>query len=327
PAAVAPSPATAAAQAPAPAPAAPGPAPGAATAQQLQEMVAPIALYPDPLIGQILAASTYPTQVVEASRWREQNPSLQGEQLAAAVKPQPWDPSVKSLTQFPSVLKTMSDSLTWTTSLGEAYYNQPADVLNAIQVMRKRAMDAGALKDTPQQKVEVEAAPPAPAQSAEGGGTSVVQAPQQTIVIEPAQPNTVYVPQYNPQTAYGQPVAQPAGYTGGEMLATGLLAFGGGVLLGSLLSDDDDDDWGCDWHGGNVTHNNNVYVNKSNYMAGRPGGRYPAAGVRPGAAGRYARATPYGAGGYNPNNPPTRRYNPSDARQIANRPNFPKAEQ
>ena len=137
----------------------PGPPPGGATAAQLQELVAPIALYPDMLIAQILAASTYPTQVVEAARFMKENANLTGDALAAKVNPQPWDPSVKSLCQFPSVLQTMSDSLSWTSALGEAYYNQPADVMAAIQVMRKRAMDAGTLKSTPQQKVEVQSAP------------------------------------------------------------------------------------------------------------------------------------------------------------------------
>src|SRR5260370_38245363 len=116
--------------APAPAPAAavePGRPPGAATAQELQELVSPIALYPDVLVAQILAGSTYPTQVVEADRWLKQNPKLTGDQLAAQVNPQPWDPSIKSLTQFPSVLQTMNDSLAWTSALGEADYKQPVD--------------------------------------------------------------------------------------------------------------------------------------------------------------------------------------------------------
>src|SRR5208337_4326336 len=221
--------ATAAAAAPAPAAAAvPGPPPGAATAQELQELVSPIALYPDVLVAQILAASTYPDQIVEADRWLKQNPSLTGDQLAAQVNPQPWDPSVKSLIQFPAVLQTMNDSLAWTSALGEAYYNQPADVMNAIQVMRNRAIAAGTLKSTEQQKVEVQPAPPA----AEGGAQPSVQ---QTVIVQPAQPNTVYVPQYNPTTAYGAPVAAPSGYTGSDLLLTGVLSFGAGMLLGSLI--------------------------------------------------------------------------------------------
>src|SRR6202030_465469 len=146
--------------APSPAAAAepPGPPPGAATAQELQELVSPIALYPDVLVAQILAASTYPPQVEEANQWLKEHPNLSSDQLAAEVNPRPWDPSVKSLTQFPPVLQTMSDNLAWTSALGEAYYNQPADVLNAIQTLRKMAMDAGTLKSTPQQQVEVQAA-------------------------------------------------------------------------------------------------------------------------------------------------------------------------
>ena len=114
----------------------------------MQELVSPIALYPDVLVAQILAGSTYPTQVVEADRWLKQNPNLSGDQLASQVNQQAWDPSIKSLTQFPTVLQTMNDNLAWTSALGEAYYNQPADVMNAIQVLRKMAMDAGTLKST-----------------------------------------------------------------------------------------------------------------------------------------------------------------------------------
>lgn len=150
--------ATAEPAAPAPAPAAavePGPPPGAATAQELQELASPIALYPDVLVAQILAGSTYPTQVVEADRWLKRNPNLTGDQLAGQVNPQPWDPSIKSLTQFPTVLQTMNDNLAWTSALGEAYYNQPSDVMNAIQTLRNMAVNAGTLKTTPQQKVEV----------------------------------------------------------------------------------------------------------------------------------------------------------------------------
>src|SRR5271155_1301365 len=143
----------------------PGAPPGGATEAQLEQLVAPIALYPDMLIAQILAGSTYPTQIVEADRFMTQNPNLTGNALAAQVNPQPWDPSVKSLCQFPSVLHTMSQSLAWTSALGEAYYNQPQDVMTALQVMRKRAMAAGTLKSTSQQTVEVQTV----SSSSEGG--------------------------------------------------------------------------------------------------------------------------------------------------------------
>ena len=133
----------------------------------MQELVSPIALYPDVLVAQILAGSTYPTQVVEADRWLKQNSNLTGDALAAQVNQQPWDPSIKSLTQFPSVLDTMNNSLGWTSALGEAYYNQPGDVMNAIQVMRNKAVAAGTLKSTSQQTVETQPAPPRRRQSKE----------------------------------------------------------------------------------------------------------------------------------------------------------------
>ncbi len=140
----------------------PGPAPGAATQKELEELVSPIALYPDLLVARILAASTYPNQVVEAHEWLQQNKNLSHEQLAAQVNAQSWDPSIKSLAQFSPVLQTMSDSLAWTSALGEAYFNQPDDVMEAIQALRSRAIEAGTLKTTAQQKVEVQpAAPPA----------------------------------------------------------------------------------------------------------------------------------------------------------------------
>src|ERR1700759_4453712 len=139
--------------------------------EQLQQLVAPIALYPDALVAQILAAATYPDQVVEADRWMEQNPGLQGQQLGQEVDQQPWDPSVKALTEFPSVLANMDKNLSWTSSLGDAYVNQQQDVMNAVQVMRDRAQKAGNLKTTPEQKVTDKG---------------------NTIVIEPASPEVVY---------------------------------------------------------------------------------------------------------------------------------------
>ncbi|HZP22052.1 MAG TPA: DUF3300 domain-containing protein, partial [Terriglobales bacterium] len=123
------------------------------SADQLQQLVAPIALYPDSLVAQILAASTYPTQVVEAERWLEANQGLQGQALADAVDQQPWDPSIKALVPFPNVLANMDKNLSWTSALGDAYFNQQQDVLSAVQVMRKRAQEAGTLQSTPQQVI------------------------------------------------------------------------------------------------------------------------------------------------------------------------------
>ena len=137
----------------------------------------------------------------------------------------------------------MNNSLGWTSALGEAYYNQPGDVMNAIQVMRNKAVAAGTLKSTSQQTVETQPAPPAP--PAEQGATQQPSV-QQTVIIQPAQPNTVYVPQYNPTSAYGAPVAAPAGYSGSDLLLTGVLSFGAGILLGSLINNGDNH-WGCNW--------------------------------------------------------------------------------
>src|SRR6266849_611539 len=275
----------------------PGLPPGAATAQELQELVSPIALYPDVLVAQILAASTYPPQVEEANQWLKEHPNLSGNQLAAGANSQPWDPSVKSLTQFPPVLQTMSDSLAWTSALGETYYNQPADVLNAIQTLRKLALDAGTLKSTEQQQVEVQAAPSTENQGAGQPGQN------QTIIIQPAQPNVVYVPSYNPATVYGAPVQSPPGYTGGQVAAASLLSFGVGMLLGAAINNNNNH-WNTNWHGGTVVYNRNVYVSSSTvvarppYYGYRPPGAYP---PRPGypAAG-YPRPMPYNAAGQLP---------------------------
>src|SRR5215471_17094326 len=120
---------------------------------EMQQLVAPIALYPDALVAQILAASTYPTQIVEANRWLQRHPNLQGQQLATAVDQQSWDPSVKALTTFPTVLANLDQNLSWTTSLGDVYFNQQQDVLAAVQVLRQRAEAAGNLQSTSQQRV------------------------------------------------------------------------------------------------------------------------------------------------------------------------------
>src|SRR5579864_439568 len=155
------------------------------TPEQLQQLVAPIALYPDELVAEVLAAATYPTQVVEADRWLQDNKNLQGKQLADAVNKQPWDSSVKALTEFPSVLANMDKNLSWTSSLGDAYMNQQKDVMDAVQVMRQRAEAAGNLKSNSQEKV---------------------QKKRKTVIIEPANPEVVYVPAYDPWIVYGAPL-------------------------------------------------------------------------------------------------------------------------
>src|SRR6202049_4004035 len=155
------------------------------TPAQLQQLVAPIALYPDALVGQILAAATYPDQIVEADRWLQQHTGLKGEQLGQEVDKQLWDPSVKALTEFTSVLANMDKNLSWTSSLGDAYVNQQQEVMDAVQVMRERAKQAENLSSTCKQ----------------------TGSPQgQTSVIEPADPQVVYVPEYDPWLVYGEPI-------------------------------------------------------------------------------------------------------------------------
>src|SRR5215475_11509015 len=180
-------------------------APAQQTPDELNQLVAPIALYPDALVAQVLAASVHPTEIVEADRWMQANTNLQGQVLAQQVDQMPWDPSVKALTQFPSVLANMDKNLSWTSSLGEAYTNQPADVMSAVQTLRAQAKAAGNLKSSSQIKV--------------------VQQSPQTIVIEPANPQVVYVPEYNPAVVFGTPYVVP-GYSAADVYASGIIGFG-----------------------------------------------------------------------------------------------------
>jgi hypothetical protein len=248
----------------------------APSADQLYQLVAPIALFPDNLIAQVLAASTYPDQVTEAWNWLQQNKGQQAQALMQAVNGQSWDVSVKGLTQFPDVMQQMAGNLSWTSALGDAYYNSPQNVMNAVQVMRQRAYQAGNLKTTPQQNVSVQnegpAAEPAPASSGDQQVT-VVQSPPQTIVIQPSQPDVVYVPTYNPTVVYGAPVAAYPGYSTGDMVATGLISFGLGMAVGAAMSGGccgwGWNSWGCGWNNSSVTYNRNVYVSNSNTFANR----------------------------------------------------------
>src|SRR5271157_4818826 len=185
------------------------------TAQQLQSLVAPIALYPDALVAQILSAATFPDQIAVANYWLEQNKNLTGSALGQAVNKQSWDPSVKALTQFPSVLNNMAQNLSWTSQLGEAYHNQSADVMAAVQTLRAQAKAAGNLKS--------------------GSQITVVQQSPQTIVIQPTNPHVVYVPVYNPAVIYGTPYVVPY-YSTADVVATGLLAFGAGIAVGAAIS-------------------------------------------------------------------------------------------
>src|ERR1700726_2642056 len=221
------------------------------TPEQLQQLVAPIALYPDSLVAQVLAASTFPEQVVEADRWVQENPDLKGDALGHAVDQQPWDPSVKALTAFPSVLGNMDKNLSWTSSLGDAYYNQQQDVMDAVQVMRQRAEEAGNLKSTPQQNVTTQ---------------------DSTIEIEPANPEFVYVPAYDPWLVYGGPiVAWPGWYPYPGIWYEGpYLSFGVGFGIGYFGGFGWGwNRWGFDWHHRYAIYNHERYYSRSNTFYNR----------------------------------------------------------
>src|SRR6516165_2265198 len=238
--------------------------------EELDQVLAPIPLYPDELIAQILTAATYPLEIVLAARWvaDPKNAALKGDALVKALEGQSWDASVKSLVPFPSVLKMMSDKLDWTQKLGDAFLSQEADCLAAVQSLRRKAAAAGTLKSTPQQNVTVapRAAAAAPGLQGPPAGEPITMAPvteDQTISIAPADPQVVYVPSYDPATAYGAwpypsypPYAfpPPVGYGVAAGLATGL-AFGAGVAVaGSLWG------WGRpNWGGGSVNINTNRF--------------------------------------------------------------------
>ena len=210
--------------------------------EELDQMLAPIALYPDSLLTQILMASTYPLEVVQADRWAKQNKDMKGDALAKALEKQPWDPSVKSLVNFPQVLQMMSEKIDMTQKLGDAFLGQQKDVMATIQTLRAKAQAAGNLKTTKEQVVKVE---------------------KEVIIIESPSPTVIYVPAYNPTVVYGA-WAYPAyppypyyppGYGAGAAFVTGVAV---GAAWGYA--------WGhSDWHGGdvNVNYNQNTNINNN----------------------------------------------------------------
>jgi hypothetical protein len=244
------------------------------SADQLQQLVAPIALYPDALVAQILGAATFPDQIALADNWLQQNKSLTGTPLMQAVDKQEWDPSVKALTQFPSVMDNLAKNLSWTSSLGEAYHTQAADVMTAVQALRAKAQAAGNLKS--------------------GSQITVVQQAPQTIVIQPTNPQVVYVPTYNPTVVYGAPVATP-GYSSADVAATAILAFGIGIAVGAAINNSccgwGYSYWNCNWHGGTVVYHSTGYYGNSAWH----GGYY---GSSASAYGPYGSA--HASAGYNP---------------------------
>jgi hypothetical protein len=286
------------------------PAPAPLSADQLNSLVAPIALYPDALVAQVLAASTNPEQVAYADDWLAQNKNLTGQALAQAANQQSWDPSVKALTQFPSVLDNMAHNLSWTSSLGQVFANQQSDVMAAVQTMRAKAQSAGSLQSNSQITVTTPAA--------------------NTIVIQPANPQIVYVPQYNPTVVYGAPIVVPYYIPPPLPVASVGLYFGAPITIGAWFGGGGWGGgfgwgwhawglhWGCCGGGGSTTiiYNHNTYINNhtwnnTNYHAwghggapmnggrgyyGNNGAYHPNPGYHPGTD------THYGPnGGYHPN--------------------------
>ena len=226
--------------------AAPAPQGSALSAEQMDNLLAPIALYPDPLLAQVFPASTFVDQVEQAARWLRGNNNQ-----VAGVDNQSWDVSVRSVAHYPQVVYMMSDKLDWTTALGQAYVNQSTEVLTSVQRLRARAKSAGYLISTPQQTVIVE---------------------KEVIKVVPAQPQVIYVPTYNPQVVYVQPAS--SGPSTGTVVAATAIAFGAGLAIGAWLNND------CNWHTHTVyyhgwhgsgwistsvhhVHVNSVYVNRS----------------------------------------------------------------
>ena len=211
---------------------------------ELDQLLAPIALHPDPLLSEVLIASTYPLEIVQADRWAKSNRALKGDALTAALGKQSWDDSVKSLVQVPDVLSMMSEQLDWTQKLGDAVLAQQADVMDAVQRLRARARANGKLESTKEQTVTVK-----------------TEDQKQYVVIAPTSPSEIYVPYYEPAVVYGDwPYPDyapyyfppPPGYLAGGVLATGV-AFAAGVAVRHAF-------WGnCDWGRGNI----NVVANRS----------------------------------------------------------------
>jgi hypothetical protein len=239
---------------------------------RLEQLVAPIALYPDTLVAQVLAASTYPAQVVDADRWRQAQGDASPFDIAGGADVQNWDPSLRALTAFPQVLEEMDRNLRWTTDLGNAYYNQPQDLLTAVQALRQRAQAAGNLQSTPQQDVRYD---------------------QGNIEVAPANPQVVYVPAYNPWSVYGQPVAPYQGFSlfgalqsvlGSSFGSSGSSPVGFG--LGTLMTAFTHTSWGwlgwgLNWLSQAVLFNHSDYASNSTTVAdwGLPHGgarAYPA---------------------------------------------------
>ncbi|MFA9474429.1 MAG: DUF3300 domain-containing protein, partial [Filomicrobium sp.] len=236
---------------------------------QIEQLVAPIALYPDALLSQVLMASTYPLEVVEAARWVKENPDVKDDAIDEAMEGKDWDASIKSLAAIPDALEMLNQDLSWTQKLGDAFLAQQQDVLDAVQRLRLRAEEAGNLKSSKEIKVEKVAASSTSTGSSGGGVVTSSGSSSQVIVIEPANPEVVYVPAYNPTVVYGTwsyPSYPPYSWYPPGYVASNALWFGAGVVAGRAL-------WGgCDWYRGSVNINVNRYnrynrtnINRSNW--------------------------------------------------------------
>ncbi len=219
--------------------------------------MAPIALYPDPLLAQVLAASTYPLEIVQLQQWMEKNKDLKDKALTDAVMKQNWDPSVQAMAVLPEVVKRLADDIQWTADLGNAFLAQQSDVMDAVQRMRKKAQDKGNLKTTEQQKVE----------------TQVVES-KSVIVVQPASPEVIYVPSYDPVVVYGPsyyypypPIYYPPpGYYAWGMA----VSFGVGMMIGAAWGGGWG--WGCGWGHNDITINRNNNFNRNTNIGGNRGG-------------------------------------------------------
>ena len=244
--------------APPPQPSPPPPPPGQTLSpDQLDGLVAPIALYPDPLVSQILVASTYPLEIVQAYQWIERNPGLGGPALTEAAQQQNWDPSIQALVIFPDVMKRLNEDITWTTNLGNAFLAQQPDVMDAIQRMRRQAQEAGKLASTEQQQV-----------------VQTTDAGQPVIEIVPANPDVIYVPVYDPGWIWGPPLwyPYPRWYWPPRPGAGVFFSFGRGIAIGAFFGGGWGGWGGWGWHpgwGSRTVIVNNTFITRNNFNAGR----------------------------------------------------------
>jgi len=279
---------------------------------QLEQLLAPIALYPDALVAQVLAAATYPAQVVGADHWLQSQGYASPDSIAYAAGQQSWDPSVKALTAFPQVLAQMDHDIAWTTDLGNAYFNQPQDVMQTIQVLRQRALSAGTLQNTPQETVSDN---------------------QGYLQLAPPNPQVVYVPAYNPWNAYGQPIQPYSNFSLLGSLASfagsAALRFGPGIAMGAFNATPFGwATWALNWLGGSIFFHHSSYVTHSTSVAHWNGsGRGPQRGITPRPMDAYNRGSNYArpGEGLRPDNRPNGAYRgnetPNRGNEFANRSN------